>query len=388
MAQYSISRRDACRFLIDYHHLSDETELKMPADTVEYVRKVGCIQFDPLDVVGRNPELVLQARCRNYRKGDIGELLYRERRLFDVWDKNMAICAVEDWPCFSRFRNSHAQWLEEHADAVRIVSDYLKTHEYACSSDIELEGRMPCWHRQQRMSRGVLECMCHAGLAVVHHKRGARRYYSLAEHTIPRHLLERQVDHSDDAGYFLWQVRRRTGGVGLLWNRPGDAWLGIWGMKSVHRNEAFRKLAESGELLEVAVEGLKHPLYLPGPALPVLENVLRNAPAEAAECRMIAPLDNLLWDRKLIAELFGFSCKWEVYTPAAERKYGYYVLPVLLGDRFIGRIELRSADAVLQVEHFWPEPDAGRVSGWKPALRRGLKRFAAYLRCRAVSGLK
>ena len=159
-------------------------------------------------------------------------------------------------------------------------------------------------------------------------------------------------------------------------------------MKSVHRNEAFRKLTESGELREVAVEGLKHPLYLPGPALPVLENVLRSAPAEAAECRMIAPLDNLLWDRKLIAELFGFSYKWEVYTPAAERKYGYYVLPVLLGNRFIGRIELRSADGVLQVEHFWPEPDAGRVSGWKPALRRGLKRFAAYLRCRAVSGLK
>lgn len=103
-------------------------------------------------------------------------------------------------------------------------------------------------------------------------------------------------------------------------------------------------------------------------------------------CEFIAPLDNMMWDRKLIKALFGFEYKWEIYTPVEERKYGYYVLPVLYGDRFIGRIKVvadRKA-MCLTVKNIWFEEGVKQTKKLLSEIERCAKRFAGFNECKCV----
>lgn len=374
---------EARRFLTALHRVVPEREIGGPEEAVGFVRQAGCIQFDPLDVVGRNAELVLQARWPGYRRGMIGELLYEKRALFDVWDKNMSIAAMEDWPRFHRFRRRWFGWLESWEPAVAEITAHLRRNGFACSTDLGEEHDVEVqWHYYgpQRRAKAVLECMCHAGLAVVHHKRGTRRYYGLAEQLVPAHLYRAPDPHSCEEEYHDWIVLRRIGGIGLLRNRPGDAWLGLHDFKAAHRNAAFARLAAAGRIAELRIEGQKLPYYADVRNLPLLDRVVRGELSGGApECRFIAPLDNLIWERKQTLELFGFDYRWEVYTPAASRKYGYYVLPVLYGDRFLGRIEFEAGRNHFGVKRFWPEDPASSGARERQALNRALERFALFL---------
>ena len=175
------------------------------------------------------------------------------------------------------------------------------------------------------------------GDLVVHHE-GTNKYYDLAENYIAAELLNAPEPYPDELDHQKWRVLRRIGGVGLLWNKSSDAWLNIWGLKSVQRNEIFRQLMEEEKIIEVTVDGIKEKLYCLSTDRGLLKTVLQEAELKI-RCELLAPLDNMLWDRRLIKALFDFDYKWEIYTPEAQRKYGYYVLPLLYGDRFIGRVE-------------------------------------------------
>ncbi len=383
MPALAVTRQQVRRYLLRWHHLTDEDALGGLADTQDYVRKVGCIQYDPLDVVGRNPDLVLQSRCMAYRKDDIRNLLYDERKLVDIWDKNMSIIHVGDWPFFSRHRNRHGAWCREREDVIRRIEDYLEEHNSACSSDFALEDRVDWHYGPQRLAKAALECMCYAGRLVVHHKRGTRRYYGLARKYVPRGLYEAPDPNETDQAFYRWSALRRINGVGALWNRPSDAWLGIEGMNAARREEAFASLLAEAAVAEVAVEGLKYPLYVAQENLPLLEACASgDEPNEAT--RILAPLDNLLWDRRLISALFDFDYRWEVYTPAPQRKYGYYVLPLLQGDCFTGRIELaqEKTTRTLVVKNIWWEDEHKSMRGRQKKIRQiegALARFAGYL---------
>ncbi|MDF2882485.1 MAG: winged helix DNA-binding protein [Clostridiaceae bacterium] len=374
-------KQQICNFLIKYQHLCDDSLLKSKDSIVEFIGKVGCIQFDPLDVVGRNPDLVLQSRCCCYEKGDIEKYLYSDRVLFDVWDKNMSICTVRDWSCFERHRKSYVPWCKEHKDAIDEITEYLRANDFACSSDFKLEEKVDWHYGPQRLAKAALECMCYAGLAVVHHKKGARRYYCLSHKYIPEKYYKKQAPYKTEDEYFKWVALRRLNSIGVLWNRPSDAWLGIREFKSEQRNRAFNDLLIEGKIMQINVNGMKHALYIAAENIELLK-ASENSSVNTDYARIIAPLDNLLWDRKLIAELFEFKYKWEVYTPVPQRKYGYYVLPILCDGKFIARIEMETdkKSNTLYVKNFWPE-DEINVSKYKNKIISGINRFKKYNLC-------
>lgn len=112
-------------------------------------------------------------------------------------------------------------------------------------------------------------------------------------------------------------------------------------MKSPERQAAFALLMKQNRIIPVMVEGLDQPLFTVPEALPLLEKVMRKEPYRK-RMEFLGPLDNVLWDRRLIEALFDFQYKWEIYTPKVQRQYDSYVLPVLWGDRFVGRIALET----------------------------------------------
>jgi uncharacterized protein YcaQ len=385
----SFTIAQARRFMLLKHGLIGGYRFEGKSGTLAYIRQAGCIQFDPVDVCGKNAELALQSRVKGFTKTMLHSLLYEDRALMDYIDKNVAIVPTEDWPYFERYRRAAREnaWnYPEMQDMMEMASSYIDTNGTVSSSDLppELEGEFQWrsavhWSGGKNKARAVLEQMYSEGKLVIHHKAGTRKYYDLAEKHIPAHFLDAPEPLPDELEHHKWRVLRRIGAVGLMWNRPSDAWLGIWDLNASRRAECFDQLHAEGKILEVNVEGIADTLFCRSEDMQIAETVLQN-PVLKPRCELIAPLDCFLWDRKLIKALFDFDYTWEIYHPAHKRKYGYYVLPILYGERFAGRFEA-AADRktnTLVVRNIWYEENVKRTRSLEKALDGCIERFAKF----------
>ncbi len=390
----TITRDQAKQFILSRQGLLGSHRFIGKEGAYQYVRRAGCIQFDPVDVCGKNAELTLQSRVRGFRKQMLHDLLYRDRLLVDYSDKELSIWPAEDWPYFSGYRErSVAQGrrfagipeLEEQAIA------YIRAHGPVSSDTLPIEGRIfwhssmhwsGHWSKESPAARSVLEQLYTDGVLLIHHKSGSRKFYDMAEKYLPADLLHAPNPCCDESSLLDWRVRRRIGAVGLLWNRRSDAWLGI-PMDSPQREASFARLEASGIIAPLQVEGIRFPLFMLCEDEPLLASVLDGTLDSKPRLEFLAPLDPMLWDRKLIEALWGYHYSWEIYTPAVKRSYGYYVLPVLWGQELIGRIEAATdrKQHLLTVKNIWYEPGIRQTKKLAGAMESAVRRLARFNDC-------
>ena len=354
-----IRREQARRFLLMKNGLLGSNGLRGKEGALAYVRQAGCVQFDPIDVCGRSHELALLARVKGFTRDMLDELLYQDRALIDFFDKNMCILPVEAWPCLGFLRDAFRRGTRSR-DAVEAVAGQIlqlaREKGSLSARDLDMKEKVDWSWNATSLGRAALETLYFRGDLVIHHKTGNVKSYALASDCLPREILDQPNPFANDRERQMWQVMRRIGAVGMLWNASSDAWLGVDGLNAQARNEVFSVLGRIGVITPVAVEGLSQPLFILGEDLPLLQRCQTPAAADR-RVRLLPPLDCMLWDRRLIYELFGFSYKWEIYTPEDQRRYGYYVLPVLMGEGFAGRVEpvCDHQDDALIIRRFWPE---------------------------------
>ena len=393
-----ITRDQAKRFILCKQGLLGKHRFVGKTGALQYIRQAGCIQFDPVDVCGKNAELTLQSRVKGFKKQNLHDLLYRDRLLVDYSDKELAIWPREDWPYFSAYRersrrhgSSFAGIPELEAKAV----SYIRDNGPVSSDTLPIEGKIfwhssmhwsGNWHKESQAARSVLEQLYSDGVLIIHHKVGTRKFYDLSEKYLPAELLNAPNPCADEASFIRWRIRRRIGAVGLLWARSSDAWLGI-GMDTEQRKAAFLSMEQAGSIMPVQVEGIRAPLYMLAEDAPLMDGVLTGQADTKARLEFLAPLDPMLWDRKLIEEIWNYQYSWEIYTPPEKRKYGYYVLPVLYGQDFAGRIEAVSDKkaGMLSVKNIWYEPGVRRTQKLDTALERAAVRLARFNDCIMVS---
>lgn len=377
-----LSRVEARRFLLLKHGLSGPHRFHGSQGVMGFIRQAGSIQFDPLDICGRNPDLVLQSRVAGYQKPMLYELLYEQRRLIDYFDKELCIFPVEDWPHYVRIREIRGDWMRSHGQVAGARDAILKEIESRgplSSKDFDSKDRVHWFWGPSRLSRAVLEHLYYAGDLGVSKKQGVIKSYDLIGRIVGDALAQAPDPHPDLASLQRFLLRRRVGAVGLLWNRASAAFLGIPGMKTPERRAAFEALQKEGALLAAQVEGIRDPLYF----LQEDEALIKKA-GQAGEAsprlEFIAPLDNLIWDRRLLSALFDFEYTWEVYVPREKRKYGYYVLPMLYGQELVGRIEpvYDKKARRLSVRNTWYEAGFVPDAAFLAALDARLARFEAF----------
>ena len=360
----------------------------------QYVRQAGCIQFDPVDVCGRNAELTLQSRVKGITRKTLSDLLYRDRLLVDYSDKELSIWPIEDWPYFADYRErsiEHGKQFPGIPELEEKAVAYIRKHGPVSSDTLPIEGTI-FWHSSMHWSghwdkdslaaRSVLEQLYTDGVLLIHHKTGSRKYYDLADKYLPAELLSAPNPCPDEASWLCWRVKRRIGAVGLLWNRNSTAWLGI-NMTTEQRIASFDRLEKDDVITPVQVEGIRFPLYMLTEDLPLLASVTAGQASLKPRLEFLAPLDPMLWDRKLIEAVWGYRYSWEIYTPVVKRKYGYYVLPVLWGDRLIGRIEPKADRKAksLTVQNVWLEPGVRRTKKLSAQIDRAVQRLARLNDC-------
>ena len=382
-ATVELTNKEARELLIRYHNLDGADGFRGIDGARAMMDRLGTIQFDPLNVAGRNPDLVLQSRVRGYRPEFLRRLLYEEHCLVDGFDKEMCVYTARDFADFAPLRAMRGadirRWLSGRgqAEAFDMLEDVLGTiRERGPSSlsDIPIGESKDYGWGPRRPSGAAIEYLFTTGRLCVADKSGTQRRFDLTERVLPPQCLSGTARDGD--AFADWYVKRRLGCLGLLWDRRGGAWQGYVVGDDKARKAALSRLSERGEVVPCRVQGRRETFYARPEAVAMLESAV---PRPAA--RFIAPLDNLMWDRDMVEALFGFRYRWEVYTPVAKRQYGYYVLPVLYGSRFVARFEPEPVNraSCLRVKGWWWEDDARVSPAMLSAVEVALRRFARFL---------
>ena len=394
----AMTQEQARRFILSKQGLLGKYRFVGKSGAYAYVRQAGCIQYDPVDVCGKNAELTLQSRVRGFTGKMLSELLYQDRLLVDYADKELSIWPREDWPFFSGYRDRskmHGAGFPGIPDLEEQAVAYIRENGPVSSDTLPIQGEVfwhssmhwsGNWHGTSPAARSVLEQLYTDGVLLIHHKSGSRKFYDLADKYFSRDLLEAGNPCPDEMSFLAWRIRRRIGAVGLLWNRRSDAFLGIE-MTAGQRDAAFEKLEAEGAIRRAAVEGIRFPVYFLAEDLPLVDAVLSDDIDLTRRLEFLAPLDPMLWDRKLVEAIWDYRYSWEIYTPPGKRRFGYYVLPMLYGERMAGRIEA-AADrkaGTLVVKNIWYESGIRPTKKLNTAVDAAFGRLAKFNDCSRIT---
>ncbi len=394
-----ISADHARRFLVRRHLLDPPRFLPAePESVLRVIDRLGSLQFDPLEVPGaRNHDLVLHARIAGYRRDWCDRWLYgppADRRLIELYNKSLNILPIDELPLYraawDRWRDDLENGvLREHAELVTTILGRLE-RDGQLSTDAfrDIEHRIAWWWDSDgttttRAAKAVMEALFVVGRLGIARREGSRRYYDLIERLVPADLLAQHADVHEQHRHRLLSRHR---GVGLM--AVGGASLVSGTGTAAERLRLTEQLVADGVLLPALVEGVREVRFVLADELPILEAA--EAPSAAApSVSFLAPLDPLMWDRRLVKTLFGFDYIWEVYTPAAKRRFGYYALPILFGDRLVGRIEprLTRGDRTLRIAGIWFEDGFAPMEepDFVPALRLTLDAYRRFVGARSVT---
>jgi len=348
-------------------------------------RDLRAVQLDPLPILGRNHDLVLQSRVEDTHPGMFLDLMHGERLGFEYWDKMLCAVPIEEFPLLRALMEAGGERWErlredaldrDHPGAKDAVLEAVRENGPLSTAELKklsvAQGAHRGWKTTQAAG-AALEVLWNRGVLAVSHRVNYRRYFDLAERVIPRRIYGQATPTGDD---FLRQfLRKRVDMVALL---PTRGAAETWNLlRPAHIAGLPQRMVEEGELSLVEVDGVRTSFY----ARPDAEATLRAAERAPLEGRakLIAPLDPLLWCRDALSKLWGFEYAWEVYKKPDQRKYGYYVLPVLYRDRFVGRFDgkYETKTNTLHILGYWKEPDGFPLK--HQAIRDAFGRFLGYL---------
>jgi uncharacterized protein YcaQ len=395
----ALSAAVARRFLVVRHFLAPARSLPVAEESVlAVVDRLGSLQFDPLEVAGRNHDLVLHARVAGYRRPWTDRLLYDRRLLFEAYNKGLSILPTRELPwhrlTWDRARSVHeGETFREHGDHVAELLDRIRRDGPISMADLERSEVIDWYWGPTVKSRAVLEALAEAGILGIARRDGNRRFYDLAERLFPAGILEERVPEHEQMLHRLLSRYRAHGLLGatgqseiFLGFGPGEPLAD--GSPRPRRSALLAELVDRGELVPVMIEGVRGVNHVITDELPLLAQAERevavgHGPGGAPpSVTFLAPLDPLAWDRNLLRSLFGFDYLWEVYVPAAKRRWGYYVLPLLFGDRLVGRIEPRfdrTARAVRVLRLWWEDGfDPLAEDEFVPAFAEALAAYRAF----------
>ncbi len=382
----TISKQEARRFILRHQGLMGAHRFTGKEGVKAFTAQAGCVQFDPVNVCGISPEITWLSRVKGYNKAQSDRLLYEERALVDHFDKNLAIFLKEDWPYLKRNRERVSDYgiRQEGVAASRMDTlSYIRENGPQSANSLPLDGKIiGFWSAGTSLARATLEQLYYEGNLLIHSKKGVIKTYDLAENLLGRDLFMAEEPHPDDLEHAAWHLRRRVRALSLLWGKASSAWLGTLLWDAGIRKAAFELCLNRGELIPLSVTGVKETLYLLKEDEAELEASLQSGDT-GSRCELIAPLDSLLWDRKLTEALFDFRYTWEIYTPPQKRVYGAYVLPILYKDAFIGRVEPvcdRKAGRLFVRNIWWEEGHRPGVQS-KKAVLKALAKLAAHNGC-------
>jgi uncharacterized protein len=393
MAELAVTPQEVRRLAIEKQGLSGSRAAATRKGMMATMRAIRCLQLDPIQVVARSPLLVLWSRLGPYNPGLLDGLLWDERVLFEYWAHMASVVLTEDYPLFywamqrqlEQWRPRTRQWLAANEPLRRHIRERLSAEGPLSARDFDHDLDVEEWQSNgwttYRAVNQMLDCMWMEGEVMVAGRNGQTRLWHLAEIHLDGQLPAEVVDEAEADARAVSLALQALGVARvphIRYHFMRGAYADLAG--------ALARLQQRGEVMTVTVqedgESWRGPWYMHRDDLPRLERL--RAGQWAPRTELLSPFDNLICDRKRMEELFGFDYRMEIYVPKEKRVYGYYVLPILHGDRFAGRLDPRldRTEERLHVNAVYAEPEAPESAG--PEIEEAVQRLARFTGAREV----
>ena len=327
-------------------------------DLLSMIKELGFVQLDSIQVVSRAHHHILWSRNQNYREPMLDKLMSKQRGIFEHFTHDASVLPMEFLPMWERqFRRKRAEldrsgWMKslpneqgraEIRERIR-TEGALSTHAF----DTKIEGKKEMWSRPPH--KLALDYMWYTGELATCHRVGFTKYYDLSERIFPD---DWRANCLDDARQVDWLCKAALDRMGF--GSPGDIQR-YW--DAVARSEVGDWVdANASNLVPVEVQGADG-TWVATLAPPSIEERVQTLAPPTSRLRILNPFDPVIRDRSRLSRLFGFDYRVEMFVPAAKRIWGYYVFPLLEGQRFVGRAEIKAdrKASTLTVSNLWPEP--------------------------------
>ncbi|MBT7645868.1 MAG: winged helix-turn-helix domain-containing protein [Rhodospirillaceae bacterium] len=392
----TLERRTARRLFLSLQGLSDNPNRRMRSDELyALIERMGFVQLDSIITIERAHHLTLFSRNQTYRRRDFDRLLEKDRRLFEHWTHDASVIPIQwfgHWSHrFERMANkqSNSAWFAERIgpDADKIIAgvlEHVRANGPTMSRDLEdAEGTRagPWWGWGP--TKAALEHLWWSGQLSVVRRKNFQKVYDLTERVIPTHHRD---DLPDRDAHIEWACTTAldrlgvatSGEIAAFWAAISPAEAKAWVEANAHR------------LQDVLVEQPDGAKPRPSVAWPHLEDQLAGVPEPPSRLRFLSPFDPVVRDRNRALRLFDFDYRFEAFVPAPKRRYGYCVLPMLEGDRIVGRacMKFHRDRGCLTVNNLWWEPKVKPGKGRIDALSSELERLRRFLGAETITVTK
>ncbi|MDJ0760511.1 MAG: crosslink repair DNA glycosylase YcaQ family protein [Woeseiaceae bacterium] len=378
-APLRIRNRDARRLFLSAQGLAETPT--GPLDLEQLIHDLGFVQLDTIQVVARAHHHILWSRNQHYREPMLDRHMVEHRRVFEHFTHDASLIPMDFYPMWQRqFRRLEASlrrrgWHVDDAgesshETVRRrieIDGPLSTRDF----NAEDRGNRDMWSLPSH--KRALEYLWYAGELSTSHRVNFTKYYDLTERVIPGDVLDRAMPEQDQVHWLCTAALDRLsfgaeGDIQRFWDAVDSAEARSWANEN-------RK-----NLVSVEVEGADR-VWRKALAPADIEGRLKEAPSPTSRLRIINPFDPVIRDRTRLERLFGFDYRVEMFVPAKQRRWGYYVYPLLEGDRFVGRIEVKAnrKAGTLTVLNLWPEAKVAWTPSREARLQSELGRLARFV---------
>lgn len=371
-----ITNRTARRLWLAAQGLSKAPTGKLDLEAL--IKHLGFVQLDSIQVVTRAHHHILWSRNQNYRENMLPRHMSRDRRVFEHFTHDASIIPMDFYPMWSRqFQRLEARvrgWEWHRGMSTKAERDAIKARielEGPLSTkafDSRISGEKQMWSRPPH--KLALDYMWYAGELATAHRENFTKFYDLTERVIPQRVLEEKIPDADQISWLCSAALNRlafgtVGDIQKFWDAVDNAEAKDW----IARN--------AKKLVPVEIEGADgswRPAWAPSD----IEARIEGTPMPTGRLRILNPFDPTIRDRERLKRLFGFEYTVEMFVPAAKRRWGYYVYPMLEGDRFVGRMEIKANRklGLLSVVNVWPEPGVQWTNAREHKLEAELQRMA------------
>lgn len=375
----TLKNKQARALFLDHHLLCDAPSgAGKGADLLDLITHLGFVQVDSINTVERAHHMILRARRASYRPKNLTPLLEKDHSLFEHWTHDASVIPAAFFPHWrlrferdaetlrKQWRSWRREGFEEKVDDLlaRIRAEGPKSS--ACVGTGEKRGSGGWW--DWHPSKTALEYLWRTGSLSVARRESFKKFYDVTERVLDETVRAAKPEPEESIDWLCNAALDRLG-----FATSGEI-ADFWDI--VTKAEAKEWCAQAG-LIEVDIEGVDGSLRRSFARDGIMEHVPTKP---TSRLRILSPFDPALRDRKRAERLFGFQYRIEIFVPEAKRQYGYYVFPILEGDRLVGRIDMKAlrAEDVLNVTGLWWERGVTPTQTRRDKLTAELGRMARF----------
>jgi len=371
-----ISIEDARFLALKNQKLLERDNHHTKKDLHKIIEKIGYAQIDTISIVERAHHHILWTRLPAYKKSILDELM-KEKKIFEYWSHAAAFLPMKDYRFSLRrkenYKERYKAWANKNKKIIDFARDRITNEGPLQSKDFEHPPRIKKGWWDWKPTKEALEYLFHTGEFMVAERKNFQKVYDLTERVLPKKFDTAAPSYEEHCEHLIMSAINANGFAsqkGMFYLRRGDSKIPL---------SVINRLAEEKKIIPVKINGVEEEKYYT-----TKENLKQlNKKDFDKDVHILSPFDNLVIQRKRLKTLFDFDYVIECYVPAAKRKFGYYVLPILYGDEFIGRLDAKAdrGNNLFRIINLWFEDNAKPDKNFKDIFKKRIEELTIFTGC-------